>query len=115
MLLPALAVNENGPLMPRAWVLTAGNFWRLLLVVVATAGPVAILSLIIQAALQGPDALIPDVNASTAMAAAQFHAMAMNMPYTSGISFLVAPLLLGLLLGAGVSIYKTLQGTQESA
>ena len=29
-LLPALAVSESTPLLPRAWKLSAGNFWRML-------------------------------------------------------------------------------------
>lgn len=112
VLLPALAVSGNEPLLPRAWKLTAGNFWRILVVMVATAGPVLIASVLIQTVIQTvlgePRPLMPAMGSATAMAATQFHAMAMQMPLTSGVSFLVAPLLLGLALGAGAAIYRAL-------
>lgn len=108
LVMPALAVSENNPLLTRAWTLTAGNFWRLLLVALALFIPVEALSILIQLAVQGPAAFRSTGELSTAMAAAQAHAMAMNMPLTSGISFLVAPLVLGLVLGAGASVYRAL-------
>jgi hypothetical protein len=100
-------VSENGPLLPRAWTLSAGNFWRIFVVVLAVLVPVQILSAVIQLAVEGPQAITFSPQASTAMMAAQFHAVAMNMPLTSGINFLLAPLLLGLLVGAGASVYRS--------
>jgi hypothetical protein len=107
LLLPALAVSETVPLLPRAWMLSAGNFWRIFVVVLAVLIPVQILSAVIQLAVEGPQAITFNPQASTAMAAAEFHAVAMNMPLTSGINFLIAPLLLGLLVGAGASVYRS--------
>ncbi len=115
LLLPVLAVNESGPLLPRAWLLSGGNFWRLFLIVLAIVAPVQILSGIIQLLVEGPQAVILSPQASTAMMAAQFHAVAMNMPLTSGINFLVAPLMLGLLMGAGASLYRSLTTVNEVA
>lgn len=114
VLLPALAASETEPLLPRAWKLTAGNFWRIAAVMLATAGPMLILSAVIQtviAQLQGgPHMLMPAMGSAPAMAAAQFRAMAQQMPLTSGVSFLIAPLMLGLTLGAGAAIYRALNG-----
>src|ERR1700761_5566632 len=42
-LLPAIAVGENTPVLRRSWMLSAGNFWRLLAVLAAIFGPVLIL------------------------------------------------------------------------
>ena len=108
LMLPALAVSENGSLLQRAWKLTAGNFLRLLAVAAAVLVPIEIVSVLLHLAIEGPGAFAPQGDFSTAMAAAQMHAMAMEMPLSSGISFLIAPMLLGLVLGAGASIYKTL-------
>ncbi len=112
MLLPALATSENGPLLSRAWQLTAGNFWRILAVALAVVLPVGLLSAAIQVAVEGPQSLMPGMEISTAMAAAQFHQMAMQMPLASGLKFLIAPLLLGLLLGAGAAIYRALTSAE---
>ena len=103
ILLPALAVNENGSLLSRAWKLTAGNAGRIFLVVMAVIVPVWLLSMIIQAVLEialGRGDFSAGVNPSTAMLAAQFHMMATQLPLIWGVNFMVAPLLLGLLLGA---------------
>jgi hypothetical protein len=110
LVLPALATSENGPLLPRAWKLTAGNFWRLLVVAAAILIPIEIVSALLHLMVEGPGAFAPQGDFSTAMAAAQMHAMAMEMPLNSGISFLLAPVLLGLVLGAGASIYRRLNG-----
>jgi hypothetical protein len=53
------------------------------------------------------------VASSTAMAAAQFNQMAQQMPLTSGVNFLLAPLLLGLILSAGAGIYRALTAGSE--
>jgi hypothetical protein len=111
LVLPALATSENGPLLPRAWKLTAGNFWRLLVVAAAILIPIEAVSVLLHLAVEGPRAFEAQNDFSTAMAAAQMHAMAMEMPLNSGISFLIAPMLLGLVLGAGASVYRMLNTT----
>ncbi len=99
-LLPAVAAQEQGPVLPRAWILSGGNFWRILVIVLATLGPVALFALGIQVALHGWGALLPPVPTSSAMAAAQLHQAALRMPIAKGIDFLVAPLVLGLSAGS---------------
>ena len=44
------------------------------------------------------------------MVAAPIHGASQNMPVTAGILFLVAPLLLGLILGASAHVFRILKG-----
>lgn len=99
-LLPVVAVSEEGPVLPRVWKLSAGNFLRVLAVVLATVVPVELIAVIIQGLVEGRQAVLPASASSTAMAAAQLHAISLNMPLTQGIGFLIAPLVLGLVSGA---------------
>jgi hypothetical protein len=108
-LLPAVAVNEEGPVLPRAWILSGGNFWRILGIVLATLGPVALAGGAIQYALQGPRAVMPQFANSSAMAAAQLHQIAQHMPINKGVDFLMAPLILGLFAGASAFAMGALQ------
>jgi hypothetical protein len=110
LVMPAVAASESEPLLPRAWKLTAGNSGRLFLVAAATLGPVWIASSAAQAVLEGPQSLTPNLQSSTAELAVQIHLMALQMPAIWGIKFLIAPLLLGLALGAGASAYRALAG-----
>jgi hypothetical protein len=103
-----VAVQDEGPVLPRAWKLSAGNFWRIVAILLGTMGPVAIVAALGQAMLEGPQALMPAFSSSSAMAAAQLHIMSMNMPLTQGIGFLVAPLLLGLAAGASAASFTAL-------
>jgi hypothetical protein len=110
LVMPALAANENEPLLQRAWALTAGNSGRLLIVAVAVLGPLWLLSTLAQMLVEGPVSLTPNLQSSTAMLAAEIHLMAQQMPLVWGVKFLIAPLQLGLALGAGASIYRALTG-----
>ena len=107
-LLPALAVHEEGPLLPRSWSLSAGNFWRILAIALATVGPVVLVGALAQLALEGQDALVPAMASSSAMMAAELHRMSLNMPVNAGISFLLAPLILGLSAGASAAALQAL-------
>jgi hypothetical protein len=113
--LPAVAVHDEGPVLPRAWNLSAGNFWRIVAILLGTMAPVAIIAAFAQAVLEGPQALLPSLSNSSAMAAAQLHIMSMNMPLTQGIGFLVAPLLLGLAAGASAASFIALQTAKNGA
>ena len=110
-LLPAVAVQEEGPVLPRCWKLSAGNFWRILAILLGTVGPVAVLAALAQLVLEGSQAFLPGTGNSTVLAAAQLHSMSLNMPLTQGIGFLFAPLLLGLAAGASAAAYIALQDT----
>lgn len=107
--LPALAVQEDGPVLPRAWMLSGGNFWRLLAIALATLAPVALAGAGIEYALQGPSAVMPQFANSSAMAAAQLHQIAQHMPINKGVEFALAPLVLGLAAGASAFGLRALQ------
>ena len=108
-LLPAVAVNEEGPVLPRTWSLSGGNFWRILVIVLATLGPPALVGAGIEIALQGWNAVTPNFANSSAMAAAQLHQIALRMPIAKGVDFLLAPLILGLSAGASAFALRALQ------
>ncbi len=107
-LLPAVAVAETGPVLPRSWVLSGGNFWRILGIFLGVVVPVRLAMVVVELVLQGPAAVAPNLFGSTAMMAAQIHAASQNMPVMAGILFLVAPVLLGLILGASAEIFRLL-------
>jgi hypothetical protein len=110
---PAIAVAESEPVLPRSWLLSAGNFWRLFLVLVATLFPVRLAMVLIELGLEGPRQLEAELftNAnSTALLAAHFHAIAQALPVKAGLVFLMAPVFLGLVLGAGAHAYRAVRG-----
>jgi hypothetical protein len=99
--------------LPRAWKLSAGNFWRILGVVLATVGPVVLFAALVESLLAGPQALMPQFANSSAMAAAQLHSMSSNMPLSQGLGFLIAPLILGLVCGASVASFAVLKNGRD--
>jgi hypothetical protein len=108
-LLPSVAVADTGPVLPRSWILSGGNFWRILGVFLAVVLPVRLVLVVVEIALAGPRILEPKDYSSTAMVAAQIHFASQNMPIMTGILFLFAPVLLGLLLSAGVFVFQALK------
>src|SRR5215469_1268161 len=108
-LLPVVAVEESGPVLPRSWILSNGNFWRILAVFLAVALPVRLVMLAAEVVLEGPRILAPQFPTSTAMVAVQLHAENQYMPITAGILFLIAPVLLGLTLGASAHAFQALK------
>ena len=68
---------------------------------------------LIELALEGPRQLEAELFTSansTAMLAAHFHAITQTLPVKAGLIFLMAPVFLGLVLGAGAHAFKTLKG-----
>lgn len=108
-LLPAVAVEETGPVLARSWILSNGNFWRVLAIFLAVALPVRFLMVAVEVALEGPGILMPQFITSSAMVAVQMHAVNQTMPITAGILFFVAPLFLGLTLGASAHAFQILK------
>ncbi len=113
-LLPAVSVAETGPVLPRCWLLSAGNFWRILGVLLAVVVPVRLAMILVQVALEGSRMLDTPLFDSTAMVAAQIHFASRNMPITAGLFFLFAPLLLGLTVSASAHVYKMLKNDQPA-
>ena len=108
-LLPGVAVEETGPVLPRSWILSGGNFWRILAVFLAVALPVRLLMVAVEMAVEGPSILMPQIMTSTAMVAVQLHAENQSMPVTAGILFLIAPVALGLIMGASAHAFQVLK------
>lgn len=103
-LVPAIVVAEEGPALTRAWILSAGNFWRLLGVLVGTLGPLLLLlALALLMVIYGS----LDMSKPPTMQAVSAAASA-NLPLTMGAQFLVAPLLIALMVGASVFSWKAL-------
>lgn len=112
-LAPSVSVAESDPVLPRSWLLSAGNFWRLFAVFIAILFPVRLIMVLIELALEGPRQLEAELftNAnSTALLAAHFHAITQTLPVKAGLIFLMAPLFLGLVLGAGAHAFRVLKG-----
>jgi hypothetical protein len=109
VLLPTIAVAENAPVLRRAWMLSAGNYWRLLGVLLAIFGPILLLFTGLEVALSGHTPP-PAANASEEM---QLVAAIMRardvLPLISGLGFLISPLLVGLFAGASVSVWRALK------
>lgn len=112
-LAPAVSVMEEEPVLPRSWLLSAGNFWRLFVILVAILFPVRLVMVLIELALEGPGQLQAELFTaanSTAMLAAHFHAVTETLPVKAGLVFLMAPIFLGLSLGAGAHAFRVLKG-----
>jgi hypothetical protein len=106
-LLPAIAVNETVPVLRRSWQLSAGNFWRLLAVLLAIFLPVLVLFAALEAALTGG---APSAVAGTDQMQLMAGIMRARetLPLLSGLGFLVSPLVVGLFAGASVSAWRAL-------
>jgi len=113
-LLPAVAVSEEGPILARTWKLSEGNFWRILGVVLATVGPVALAAATVEFLVTGP-AMMPSLTNSSAMAAAELHNISANMPISQGLGFLIAPLIIGLVSSSSAAAFAAIRNVQDAA
>lgn len=110
-LLPAISVGETEPVLRRAWQLSAGNFGRLLLILIAVFGPVFIVFGILEMLLASQLPMPPVPAGATEkvqMVAAVTRAQKM-LPFMSGLAFLIYPLIIGLFSGASVSAWRALK------
>ncbi len=103
VILPVV-VSDGKAVIVRAWTLSAGNFWRLLGVMAGVVVPLYIVMLFAMAVVVStgltPGAM-PTPEEVQAINAA-------NRPLISGLSFLVAPLLIGLTVSASVISWRAL-------
>jgi hypothetical protein len=110
VLLPTIAVAENAPVLRRAWMLSAGNFWRLLAVLLAVFGPILLLFSGLELALSGHAATTPvSGNSEQVQLLAAIYRARDVLPLISGLGFLISPLLVGLCAGASVSVWRALK------
>lgn len=107
-LLPALAVAETAPVLRRSWMLSAGNYWRLLAVMLAVLGPMFVLFIGLEIVLAQTNPVAGGGSQQEQLVASLMQARA-TLPMISGLGFLISPLLVGLLAGASVSAWRTLK------
>lgn len=108
LLLPAIAVSENQPALRRAWSLSAGNFWRLLGILLAVAGPVLLAVGLVGAVLSGAAPSLPANATPEEQMVAAVRQASDVLPLMSGLSFLVSPLLVGLVGRASATCWRVL-------
>lgn len=106
-LLPAVAVAETTPVLKRAWMLSAGNFWRLLAVLIGIFGPIFLLFTILEIALSGQAPIARGATEQVQLLAGVVRAR-QALPLISGLAFLISPLVVGLFAGASASAWRTL-------
>jgi hypothetical protein len=109
VLLP-VTVAENQVSLTRAWILTKGNFWRMVAIALGVLLPLYLiyvigLSIIVAPDLTGPGAAVG--NAAQAFAAT-LRAVARHMPEYLGLTLILAPFNIGLSLGASAFAYRAL-------
>lgn len=103
--------------LSRSWLLTKGNFWRIVAIALATLLPIIVVLGTVQLILLGPGVFIPDLQHAADAGAkvrgmvAQMRAMRENMPILMGLSFVVSPLLYGLMFSASAFAYRSLAGS----
>lgn len=100
--------------LTRSWQLTKGNFWRIVAVGAATLLPIALIFAVAELAILGPSLFLPDMTngagANLNKLASQMRAMQDHMPVLMGLSFVVSPLLYGLMFSASAFAYRALSG-----
>ncbi len=108
LLLPAIAVNEAGPALRRAWALSAGNFLPLLGILLAVLLPVKLIQILIEVWLSGKTVLAAGATPQVQLMDAILNARQM-LPMACGLSFLVSPILVGLFASASASVWRALK------
>jgi hypothetical protein len=122
-LVAPVTVAEGKMDIIRAWQMTKGNFWRLLLVLVVTVGPIFIVTELATAAIVGPAYVVKFGAAMMQLfeaaanngqvptqAMAQVPDISGKAPLLLGLGFFLAPFTYGLLFAAPAYAYLTLAG-----
>jgi len=107
-LAPAIAVGETGPVLRRAWALSAGNFWRLVGVLLALFLPLFLFSILLELGLAQKGAAPAGTTPTLQVIAAMMHARQI-LPLTCGLTFFFSPLVIGLYCGASVSAWRAVK------
>lgn len=106
--LAPVTVAEEQISLGRGWQLTAKNFWRIFLVLLATVGPIVLLILICEAVIVGPDAIMSNADTGFAGTVSRMEKMRPHLPVLYGLGFVLSPFLFGLVLSASAFAYRTL-------
>jgi hypothetical protein len=107
ILMPAVSVNETGPVLRRTWALSAGNFLRLLGILLGLFLPLAVLLGVADIAIGGHQAAVAgDDRMKMLQALTEARS---SLPVACGLTFLVSPLVVGLFASASVSAWRALK------
>jgi hypothetical protein len=106
-LLAPVVVVEDKPALARSWLLSAGNFWRMLAVMVGSAGPAVLATLVLQM-------VVEVLAAPHGGGLADLMQQPGDLPLEAGLKFLVAPFVLGLGVSASAFSYRALTRTDLS-
>jgi len=109
VLLPALSATESVPVLRRAWMLTAGNFWRLLAVLLAIIIPLFILAILLMVPVVQRLPPLPAGGSPQVQQLAMLTWLRQALPFLWGLLFLMWPLVMGLFAGASVSAWRALK------
>jgi hypothetical protein len=109
VLLPAISAAESGPLLRRAWMLTTGNFWRLLAVLLAIIVPLFIFAIVLMVPVAQRLPSLPSGGSQQLQQLAMLTWVRQALPFLWGLLFLIWPLVIGLFAGASASAWRTLK------
>lgn len=110
-LIAPVTVAESHVSLIRGWMLTAGNFWRIVAVLLGVLLPIYLLYLIGLIAIAGPQLFAP-LPAETAQAQQalmqRFAMIGQHMPAYLGLTLILAPFSIGLAVSASAFGYRAL-------
>jgi len=111
ILVAPVVVAEDKVDLARSWTLTAGNFWRILAVMLAVSLPLLAIQAAATIAIGGPQLFAPLPAGQDAMVAAlnlRMVALDGHMPALIGLFLILAPFNFGLTLAAEAAIYRAI-------
>jgi hypothetical protein len=106
-----VVVAEDKIDLARGWTLTAGNFWRIVAVMLAVSLPLLAIQLVATIAIGGAQLIAPLPVGQDAMAAAlntRMMSLDKHMPELIGLFLILAPFNFGLTLGAEAAAYRAI-------
>ena len=115
LLVPS-AVMGGGFGLEKSWTLTQGNFWRIVLIGLATLGPITLVAVAANLAVVGPDivnlhfVLTQDQAAMNRQVQAIMGVVVKHQPMILGLEFLLAPFTYGLTFAPAAFAYRALTG-----
>lgn len=107
-MLAPVTVAEEQVSLGRGWQLTAHNFWRLFVILLAVLGPMMLVIGLCELVLLGPDAMMAKSGATAAETAARMDALRSQLPLLHALSFVFSPVLFGLQISASAFVYRSL-------
>jgi hypothetical protein len=109
-LLPPVVVAESRMSVTRGWELTHGNFWRIVLIWLATLVPPLLILFVAELAIMGPDYFFSGLNPTATLMeqADRMQEMSKHLPLLYGVSFMLSPFMTGLMLGSAAYAYRAL-------